>query len=953
MNTDAVSTLYVDSDPERAESVRSALRETHPEVDLAVAETRSAAEATLSEAAVDCVVARTDLSDADAVAFLSAVRERWPAVTTVLFGEDHSPELFRRVRDAGVDEYVRDAGGDSASVLGDYLVAARADRSDGTGIRPEPYLDTLLDIASDVVLTIDEESVVRFANPAVEDVLGYAPEELEGEPLTTVMPEEMRAAHREGLRRYLETNERRLDWDDVELPARHEDGHEVPLSIAFNELETGDGRRFLGIARDVTDRKRRERELERYEAMLETVRDGVYVLDASSRFIDVNPAFAELVGKSRAELVGEPASTVTGRAVNEEVEELHESLCRGEMDDVTYETTLSTPVGEVPVESHISLFPLGDGEHGRIGVVRDVSERRRREEQLASLNETAQALTAAQTAEEVSELAVRAAAETLGLSVSAIELYDGAGELVTAAKTRAAAELVGDDSLFGPETDALWDAYATDSTAVFDDVPAEPEIPETSTPLRSAIVVPIGKYGVFVTGETEPGAFTETDVALTNILVANVRAALERTDREETLRERKAELEARTETLERVHRINDVIRKLTRALTEASSREEIEQVVCTQLANAEPYRFVWIGEQETVDGELVPRASAGVERGYLADITVTSGDEPTGQGPAGRAIQTHEVQVQNDLHADPPFEPWRAEALQRGFRASITVPLVYRDSLYGVLNLYAGDPGVFDELEVNVLAELGRTIGFAINALERRKAIVSDQAVELEFRIEDPSVPPATHVSDSEGTFALDALVEQGDGTIRSFFVVTGVDPETVLSQAAQMPNISDANLLSEYDDGHLFEATLEDESFFGTLLSYGAHPTGFTATADEATLTVELPRTGDVRAFLDMFLNAYDGVELVARRELDRPIQTRSEFRALYRERLTDRQEEVLRTAYFAGFFDWPRRATGKEVAEILGVSQPTVNRHVRKGEYELFSLVFGDDDDGPRPDA
>ena len=50
----------------------------------------------------------------------------------------------------------------------------------------------------------------------------------------------------------------------------------------------------------------------------------------------------------------------------------------------------------------------------------------------------------------------------------------------------------------------------------------------------------------------------------------------------------------------------------------------------------------------------------------------------------------------------------------------------------------------------------------------------------------------------------------------------------------------------------------------------------------------------------------------------------------------------EVLETAYFASFFEWPRRATGGEVAELLGVSQPTVNRHVRNGERKLFAMVF-----------
>lgn len=965
MSSDEPLALYVDPDSDRSDALCSTLRESHPDLRLRTVTTASAAETALSESSVDCVIARLALSaaessgvtpvdetatatnggdapsDDDGVGFLASVAARYPSVTTVLFDAEHSPELLGRIRDADVDEYVRDTGPDGAAVLGDYAVAARTAPPERTNAEAQETLETLLDISSDLILSIDEENVIRFVNPAVEDVLGYTPEELVGEPLDVLMPDEMGRRHKRGLARYLETGERRLDWGEVELPGVHRDGHEVQLSLAFNEFRSPNGRRFIGIARDVTDRKHREQELERYEAMVQTVQDGVYVLDDRSRFIAVNRAYTELVGRSEEELLGEPATTVTDEETNEEIESLLAALLRDGGNAVTYETTVSTPRGDMPSETRISPFPLGDGTYGRVGVVRDVTERQRREEQLASLNETAQALTVAETAQEVCELAVRAAAETLDFPLSDIKLYDDRGELSVTARTEAAEEYVGDGSLFGPDSDVPWRVYASSTSAVFDDLAAEES---SESPLRSAVVLPIGKYGVFVSGRPEADAFSETDVILANILVANVRAALERTDREQTLREQKAELEARTASLERVNRINTVIRDLTRALTEATSREEIEQVVCTQLANADPYRFAWIGEQETVSGELVPKTSAGVGRGYLDEITVTADDSPTGMGPAGRALRTREPQVQNNLHTDPPFEPWRAKALQRGFRASISIPLVYKETMYGVLNLYAGEPGVFDDLEVSVLEELGKNIGFAINALERRKALISDRAVELEFNMDDVDIPPVTLARETNTTFELDALVERGDGEVRIFFVVVGIDPDETLSLSSQLTTISDASLISEREDGHLFEATLEDGNFFGALLDYGAHPTGFTATPTGATLTVELPRTGDIRAFLDMLLRTYDGVELIARRELERPIQTESEFRALYRKRLTDRQEEVLRTAYFAGFFDWPREATGKQVAELLDVSQPTVNRHIRKGEYELFSLVFGD---------
>jgi len=52
-----------------------------------------------------------------------------------------------------------------------------------------------------------------------------------------------------------------------------------------------------------------------------------------------------------------------------------------------------------------------------------------------------------------------------------------------------------------------------------------------------------------------------------------------------------------------------------------------------------------------------------------------------------------------------------------------------------------------------------------------------------------------------------------------------------------------------------------------------------------------------------------------------------------------------VLRTAYFAGFFEWPRQSTGEEVAEMLDVTQPTVNRHLRLGQQRLLAQLFDEE--------
>lgn len=111
------------------------------------------------------------------------------------------------------------------------------------------------------IVSIDESSTVQFASPAIEDILGYDPEELEGDSLTTLIPERLRDRHRQGVQRYLDTGDRAIDWSGVELTGLHADGHEVDVELSFGELELDDSTLFTGIVRDISERKRQEQQI--------------------------------------------------------------------------------------------------------------------------------------------------------------------------------------------------------------------------------------------------------------------------------------------------------------------------------------------------------------------------------------------------------------------------------------------------------------------------------------------------------------------------------------------------------------------------------------------------------------------------------------------------------------------------------------------------------------------
>jgi PAS domain S-box-containing protein len=122
--------------------------------------------------------------------------------------------------------------------------------------------------ASDAIITIDEKSMIVLANPAVEKLFGWKPEELVDKSLTMLMPERYRERHLRGIRHFIETGERHVRWTAIEVEGLRKDGTEAPLEISYGFFEKGGRLYFTGIARDMTERRQAEKEKE-YKDMLE------------------------------------------------------------------------------------------------------------------------------------------------------------------------------------------------------------------------------------------------------------------------------------------------------------------------------------------------------------------------------------------------------------------------------------------------------------------------------------------------------------------------------------------------------------------------------------------------------------------------------------------------------------------------------------------------------------
>ncbi|MBI4687814.1 MAG: GAF domain-containing protein [Nitrospirae bacterium] len=163
--------------------------------------------------------------------------------------------------------------------------------------------------------------------------------------------------------------------------------------------------------------------------------------------------------------------------------------------------------------------------------------------------------------------------------------------------------------------------------------------------------------------------------------------------------------------------------------------EDIYDSLCNIVMRNFDVRMAWIGLIENENFSVRPVAQAGFEEGYLSSVIITWDDSPTGMGPTGMAIKTKSPRAMNHMDTDSSYAPWRAEAMKRGYRSSMALPLVNSDGkVIAVINLYSNKPAFFSLRMVKLFVVFANIASFAIEnrllikGLEKR---VEEKAREL------------------------------------------------------------------------------------------------------------------------------------------------------------------------------------------------------------------------------
>jgi PAS domain S-box-containing protein len=253
----------------------------------------------------------------------------------------------------------------------------------------EARVRAVLNSAISAVVVIDSTGKIIDWNARAEQMFGWARPEAIGRDLgETIIPPAFRERHHKGLKHFLATGEGPVLNRVLELKALRRNGDEFPVELSISPMKNGDAITFCGFITDITERKRMEEVRERFAAIVESSDDAIVSKTLDGIVTSWNPGAEKLFGYTALEIIGKSILTLFPPDRMGEEPIILGRIREGKSVD-HFETVRIRKDGK-HLDVSVTLSPIRDSKGAIVGIskiARDITERKKTEEEIKKLNQ--------------------------------------------------------------------------------------------------------------------------------------------------------------------------------------------------------------------------------------------------------------------------------------------------------------------------------------------------------------------------------------------------------------------------------------------------------------------------------------------------------------------------------------------------------------------------------------
>ncbi|NJD22762.1 MAG: PAS domain S-box protein [Melioribacter sp.] len=171
-------------------------------------------------------------------------------------------------------------------------------------------------------------------------------------------------------------------------------------------------------------------------------------------------------------------------------------------------------------------------------------------------------------------------------------------------------------------------------------------------------------------------------------------------------------------TIYKLNRIYKVLSETNQLIVREKNRDRLLKEICRIAVEYGGILMASISFVDKKTHKVIPTAWFGKEEGYFSSTKLSIENISEGKGPTGTAIRENRFVFSTDIETEPMMEPWREQALLRGYRSSAAFPLCEGGKPIGAFTMFASEPNFFTDNELTLMNELAMDVSYALENIQ-------------------------------------------------------------------------------------------------------------------------------------------------------------------------------------------------------------------------------------------